>query len=407
MAARSFSSTVSTPEGLARPLAAARGDVGSPSGGLIFVSGTLTQELDRIAEQVRASWRGVPVCIVPAAGVITERGEIQSGAGASGILWSGGKVVPFAVRDGAPPGSMADGLSAAIFDAHPPTDPPGRVAARPGSRSEASVPSGRSTTVVLFAEASLDGEALGDACGATPGVCLFGGGSVGGGPIAVTASGEILHGKVGGLAIRDLAPPLVESTPACRLLGPLRRIDRATNGMVLEIDGVPALDRLSSLVPEASPGAAAQPPMVLVALGDPAAGALDDGTPARVVVRMMRGIDPTRRGVLVGPEAQPGIWMAFALRDAAAAKTGLEGIARTVAQQALGAAPRFAIYLSCASRGQALYGVDDVEARILRQRFGDLPIAGMHSAFEIIPWGPGKAKLAQHTGVLALFRSPS
>jgi hypothetical protein len=48
-----------------------------------------------------------------------------------------------------------------------------------------------------------------------------------------------------------------------------------------------------------------------------------------------------------------------------------------------------------------------VEARILRQRFGDLPIVGMHSAFEIVPWAPGEARLALYTGVLALFRSPS
>jgi small ligand-binding sensory domain FIST len=121
----------------------------------------------------------------------------------------------------------------------------------------------------------------------------------------------------------------------------------------------------------------------------------------------VRGIDPTRRGVLIGPEAKPGGRLAFAVRDAAAARAGLESAARTVSQQALGAAPRFAIFVSCAGRGQGLYGSPDVEARILRQRFGDLPIAGMHSAFEIVPWGPGDAKVALYTGVVALFRSPS
>ena len=91
----------------------------------------------------------------------------------------------------------------------------------------------------------------------------------------------------------------------------------------------------------------------------------------------------------------------------AAAKAGVESIARRVMKQALGSAPRFAVYMSCAGRGQGLYGAPDVESRILRQRFGDLPIAGMHSAFEIAPWGPGNAKVALYTGVLALFRSPS
>ncbi|KYF93714.1 hypothetical protein BE20_08585 [Sorangium cellulosum] len=95
------------------------------------------------------------------------------------------------------------------------------------------------------------------------------------------------------------------------------------------------------------------------------------------------------------------------MRDAAAARAGLEGIARQVSQSALGSAPRFALYLSCAGRGQGLYGAPDVEARILRQRFADLPIAGMHSSFEIAPWAPGQARLALYTGVLALFRAPS
>ena len=36
-----------------------------------------------------------------------------------------------------------------------------------------------------------------------------------------------------------------------------------------------------------------------------------------------------------------------------------------------------------------------------------VPIVGMHSAFEIIPWGNGEARMQLMSGVLALFRSPS
>ena len=110
---------------------------------------------------------------------------------------------------------------------------------------------------------------------------------------------------------------------------------------------------------------------------------------------------------MVGPDARTGLRMGFAVRDATTARSGLEATARSISRQALGAAPRFAVYLSCAGRGQGLYGAPDVESRILRQRFGDLPIAGMHSAFEIAPWAPGEARIALYTGVLALFRSPS
>jgi small ligand-binding sensory domain FIST len=242
----------------------------------------------------------------------------------------------------------------------------------------------------------------------TAGGCVFGAGTVGGAAVALTPAGEALRGTAAGLALHGLAPPLVEASAACRLVTALRPIDESSAGMVLRIDGSPALDLLSSCMPEirgAAQGSPGQPqPVVFVALSerDP-----EPGMPERYVVRPVRGIDPARRGVMVGPEAKPGMRLAFAVRDAAAARAGLEAAARTLSQHALGAAPRFAIYLSCAGRGQGLYGSPDVEARILRQRFGDLPIAGMHSAFEIVPWSRGEARLALYTGVLALFRSPS
>jgi small ligand-binding sensory domain FIST len=386
MAARSFSISVTAPDGLARPLAAARADVSSPSGGLVFVSGAMTQELDRIADQVRAVWRNVPVVIIPGAGVLTERGEIEGASAAAGLLWSGGRATPFVLggeggREAgphAPQAAASDSLPAALRGA---------------------------TTVLLFPRSDFGTEMLDGVGAGAPGACIFGAGTVGGAAVALTAAGEPLRGRAVGMAIHGLAAPLVESSAACRLVSPMRPVDEISAGLVLRIDGTPALDLLSSCMPEirsAAPGAApTQPqPVVFVALAGP-------GDSDRYVVRPVRGIDPTRRGVMVGPEVKPGSRLAFAVRDAPSARAGLEAAARTLSQQALGAAPRFAIYLSCAGRGQGLYGTPDVEARILRQRFGDLPIAGMHSAFEIVPWGPGQACLALYTGVLALFRSPS
>jgi small ligand-binding sensory domain FIST len=382
MAARSFCISVTAPDGLARPLAAARAEVSSPAGGLVFVSGAMAQDIERVADQVRASWRNVPVAIVPGAGVLTERGEIEGASAACGILWSGGRATPFSVGEGA--------SAAALREA---------------------VGGGRAATALVFARSDFAGEMIEGltASGAGPLPCIFGAGTVGGPALVLTAGGEALRGRAGGLVLHGLAAPLVESSAACRLVTPLRTVEETSGGLVLRIDGTPALDLLSSCMPEirgaAHPGAAGEPqkpqvqPVVFVALAD--------ATGDRYVVRPVRGIDPTRRGVMVGPEVKPGHRLAFAVRDASAARTGLEAAARKLSQQALGAAPRFALYLSCAGRGQGLYGAPDVEARILRQRFGDLPIAGMHSAFEIVPWAPGEARLALYTGVLALFRSPS
>ena len=391
MAARSFNTTVTTPDALARPLAAARAEVSTPAGGILFVSGALAQDLPRLAAQVRASWRNVPVCIVPAAGVITERGEVEGASAVAGILWSGGRVTPIGVGEAASGDALRDAIAGAA--------------------------SGRATTVVLFPRADFAADMLEGVGSAARGVCVLGAGTVGGSAIALSAQGEALRGRAVGLALHGLAPPLVESTAACRLMTPFARVDETSGGMVLTVGGTPALELLSSCMPEirdAAQGGQSQPqPVVFVALAEPEPepGA-DPGMEQpegkdRYVVRPVRGIDPSRRGVMVGPEVKPGMRLAFAVRDAGAGRRGLEAAARSVSQQAMGAAPRFALYLSCAGRGQRLYGSPDVESRILRQRFGDLPIAGMHSAFEIVPWGPGEARLALYTGVLALFRSPS
>ncbi|WP_437672836.1 FIST C-terminal domain-containing protein [Sorangium sp. So ce131] len=395
--ARSFSATCG-PDGLHQHLADLRSAVPSASGGVVFVSGQLAQRASSVAELVRTTWRGVPACVVPAAGVLSERGEIEGDTAASGVLWSGGRVTPFALPERAaePSRALREALVRTIGH--------------------------RSATAILFARpGAFAPEALEALASCAPNACLFGAGTASGSAVGVTAQGELLEGPTTGLAITGFAPPIVDASPAARLLSGFHAVEEASGGVVLRAGGQPALDLLSAATAALGEQASAQPRM-FVALADPpedprGARGVDDGAaprgeaddPAapRYVLRPIRGIDPSRRGILIGDDARPGARLAFAVRDAAAARAGLEGIARQISRSALGSAPRFALYLSCAGRGQGLYGAPDVEARILRQRFADLPIAGMHSSFEIAPWAPGQARLALNTGVLALFRAPS
>ncbi|WP_437965857.1 FIST C-terminal domain-containing protein [Sorangium sp. So ce260] len=391
--ARSFSATCG-PDGLLHHLADLRSAVPSASGGVVFVSGQLAQRASGVAELVRSTWRGIPACVVPAAGVLSERGEIEGDTGASGVLWSGGRVTPFALpeRAGEPDRLLRETLARTIGH--------------------------RSATAILFARpGAFAPETLEAFAACAPGACLFGAGTASASAIGVTSQGELLEGAAIGLAITGFAPPIVDASPASRLLSGFHPIEDVSGGVVLRAGGRPALDLLSAAT--ASLGEQPSPQqLVLAALADPLdprgdaeepRGGEEPAAPRaeRYVLRPIRGVDPSRRGLLLGDDARPGARLAFAVRDAAAARAGLEGIARQVSRSALGSAPRFALYLSCAGRGQGLYGAPDVEARILRQRFADLPIAGMHSSFEIAPWAPGQARLALYTGVLALFRAPS
>src|SRR5262249_42691124 len=150
---------------------------------LVFVSGALTQEVDRVAEQVRAVWRNIPCCVVPAAGILSERGEVEGASAAAGILWRGGRVTPFVLGDGE--ASLRDVLAGAV--------------------------GGKPATVVLSPRSDFAADML-EGLGAplSPGVCVFGAGTVGGAAVGLNAAGEPLRGRVAGIAIHGLAPPLVE-----------------------------------------------------------------------------------------------------------------------------------------------------------------------------------------------------
>jgi small ligand-binding sensory domain FIST len=384
--ARSFSVVAQGTEALSRALSAARASVRSPAGGLVFAGGALGRRAREIGEILRTVWKGIPAAVVPAAGVLTEAGELEGVGALGGILWSGGAVTPIVVPGEGELAPAGAATGASIRDA--------LVAARAGGASSAMV---FPRPDVARGEA-FEG-ALERALDAAGGLCVFGGGTAGPAAVAVTAQGELGSGPVVGLAPRQLASPLVGASLAGRLLCEFATVDESAGGAVLRLGGRPALDALSSCATAVGTSGSAAP-LILAAVADPA-------VPSRFVLRAVRGIDPARRAIVLTEHVAPGALLAFAVRDAAVARSDLEATARRVAGDARGSAPRFALYLTCAGRGQALYGAGDVEARILRQRFGDLPIAGMHSSFEIAPGGDGRARVQTFASVLSLYRSPS
>jgi small ligand-binding sensory domain FIST len=159
-------------------------------------------------------------------------------------------------------------------------------------------------------------------------------------------------------------------------------------------------------------------PLVFVALAPPARQDTSNIDPAlerhgersvdrpELLIRAVQGVDPVRRGLLVSDEVRPGMRLAFAVRDAKAAREDLQTAVRELLREANGAAPRFGIYINCAGRGSGLYGQKDVDIKILKARLGELPLAGMQSSFEVSEIA-GKPTLQLYTGVLGVFTAPS
>lgn len=372
--ATSFAARGESPTRVARRAAEAAQAVVRPSAALIFVSGVLGGRLADLAGPLSHALPDIPVLVASGHGVLSERGELEGETAASGVIWSGGSSEAVAAD------SAESDVGVALAKA---------LAPRARGSSSAFVfarPRGFSPQTLE----PLVGQQLG---------ALVGGGTTGDSGVLVMMPGRPPQvSDAGALVCRAGSAPVVRASAACRLLSPLSRITSVRGPMVLELEGQTALEALSSATRTLT-----NQPLVFVALATEEDN--DDGR-APLLLRGIQGVDPARQGVLVSEEVRHGMRMGFAVRDAAAARVDLESTALRVARDAAGAAACFGVYMSCAGRGKALYGTSDVDVRILKHRFPSLPIAGMHSSFEIAPHA-GVPSLQLYTGVMALFTAPS
>ncbi len=390
--AHSFAFTGEDPEKAARAFAQAARRVTRPSGAVVFAAGVLGERLVDLGRAVAHSMPGLPICLAAGAGVVSERGEVEGQSAATGMVWSGGTAQPFSVS-----GRNAEAVGSQLSEA-----------------IRASESHGRNITALVFARPNGLQPHVFEPLGELRRTRVLGAGTVGEAPIiAVYVDGSIHPGPAGGMVLSGLTTPLVRASAACRLLMPLKVISKTRGSMVLEIEGAPALDVLSSVADNLE-----DQPLVFVALApapaqdplqiDPALERKSERVAERpeVLIRAVQGVDPVRRGLLVSDEVRPGMRLAFAVRDAKAAREDLQTAVRELLREANGAAPRFGIYLNCAGRGLGLYGQKDVDLKILKARLGELPLAGMQSSFEVSEVG-GKPALQLYTGVLGVFTAPS
>lgn len=375
--AQSFEVRSSSPERVVAAFAAARADVPRSAAGIVFMSGALLDRQEAVGRLLSARRFGIPLLLVGGAGVLSERGELEAESAATGLVWSGGRAEIGVIDAGQRDEGLCEGLQ-------------GFLAGHGGRTAVALfVPPGGFTprAVQLLGQRNF-------------GVPIFGGGALGEpGVIAIGAGGELVTGRAVAMAMHDLGVPRVRTTHSCRLLAPLRPITRARGALVLEVGGEPALDALT----RAGTGLSGQP-LVFTVLARADAGAGDSRR--ELLVRGVQGVDPGARGLVVSDEAREGAWMTFGVCDGHAAQADLERLVRELYRDIAGALPLCALYVNCSGRGQNLYGRANVDTRILRERFSDIPVAGVQSAFEIAPHGETQS-LQLYSGVLSLFTALS
>ena len=188
-------------------------------------------------------------------------------------------------------------------------------------------------------------------------------------------------------------------TQGCQPVGPPCRVTRASENIVLMLDGRPALEVLRGRLPAGVSDA-------LERLGghlfvgfapDPDQEEIHAG---EYLVRPIVAIDPGRGALLLAEDVREGQPLAILLREGQAARDDLKTMLERVASR--GGPFRFGLYFNCAGRGTALYGIPGVDSAYIAQRFGDLPVAGFFGNAEMAPL-QDRNVLFTHTGVLALF----
>jgi small ligand-binding sensory domain FIST len=237
----------------------------------------------------------------------------------------------------------------------------------------------------------------------------------------------VFQGGLSGVAFSREVALVSRVTQGCQPVGPVRRITQAERNLVISLDGEPALDclladlQISSLEPrEALPRLR----QTLVGLSDGSDDVLSRpgqfGTDTRV--RHLVGLDPARRGVAIGADAEAGMQLAFCTRHVEAARRDLVRICSEIREElepeslpletalalrdgdgeraGLHPARRIAgaVYVSCSGRGGPHFGAPSAELAVVRHALGDVPLVGFFAAGEI-----ARHHLYGYTGVLTVF----
>jgi small ligand-binding sensory domain FIST len=235
-----------------------------------------------------------------------------------------------------------------------------------------------------------------------PGLPLVGGIAAGGGEPeaqALIVDGELhAHGAAG--AVVSGAPVVTAVSQGCAPIGRDSVVTQAEGNLVLELAGMPALERLREEIELLPPSE-----RLLAARGLLVGLVIDENKPqysrGDYLMRAVLGADEESGAIAVGDQVRVGQTLRFHVRDASSADEDL----RETLDRALGDGsprPAGALLFTCNGRGTHMFSAPDHDARLVTEALGGRPLAGFFCGGEIGPVG-GRAFLHGFTATLAVF----
>jgi small ligand-binding sensory domain FIST len=210
------------------------------------------------------------------------------------------------------------------------------------------------------------------------------------------AVGAMLAGPVGARAF---------VSQGCRPIGPAMTVTASDGNVLLELAGVPVLDKLEQIVLELDPATQALATTGLqvgIAIDEYA----DEHGAGDFLVRGIAGGDPERRGLIVADLVPVGRTVQFQLRDAAAADDDLRQTLRAVRSSALDSIEG-ALLFTCNGRGGEMFTSADHDVVVVGEELAVDAVAGFFAAGEIGPVGGRNHMHGMTASMLAFGSGPA
>ncbi len=185
----------------------------------------------------------------------------------------------------------------------------------------------------------------------------------------------------------------------CRPIGEAMVVTRSEGNVILELGGHPAMDAVRRI----AQGLSEEERSLLdggVLLGSVIDEQRDHFGRGDFLVRNILGYDRKRGGIAAAELLRPGRTVQLHVRDP---QTAAEDLHLLLDAQEMSEPPFAGMLVTCNGRGRGLFGEDDHDLTVIRERLGEVPISGFFAAGEIGPIG-GRSFLHGHTACLTLFR---
>ncbi|MES1207372.1 MAG: FIST N-terminal domain-containing protein [Pseudomonadota bacterium] len=255
------------------------------------------------------------------------------------------------------------------------------------------------TLAVLVDPTDLDATAfLAGLTEGAPGLAVAGAGASGGESGArVFAGASAFAGAAVALALPASVLPTTGTSHGCQGVSQALPITAAEGNIILEIDGRSPVDVLKQILDEPGNRPLGRLSVPLLAgIGERACHGRSD-----YVVRPFLVPDDDPRSLAVPEQVRIGQTIRFTLRDAISARDDMKAMLDEQAAARVQHPAVFGLYFNCAGRGSALYGRSGLDPELIHRKFGDLPLVGIESSFEIAPTC-GRSQVHMLTGVLLL-----